>query len=110
MILSYKEGLSMIVKSNIITDIEIKTKEDLIKLKAFMEAGGMKVNKSQIARELNIDRRTVDKYLNGFKKTSTRNRSNCLTDYYNIIEKLIRVSKVFLHPIIPVLLPNQLDL
>ena len=79
----------MIVKSNIITDIEIKTKEDLIKLKAFMEAGGMKVNKSQIARELNIDRRTVDKYLNGFKKSSTRNRSNCLTDYYNIIEKLL---------------------
>ena len=35
----------------------------------------MKVNKSQLARELNVDRRTIDKYMNGFtpenkKKTS----------------------------------------
>ena len=26
----------------------------------------MKINKSQIARELEVDRRTVDKYINGF--------------------------------------------
>ena len=28
----------------------------------------MKVNKSQLARELNVDRRTIDKYMNGFTK------------------------------------------
>ena len=28
----------------------------------------MKVNKSQLARKLNVDRRTIDKYMNGFTK------------------------------------------
>ena len=31
-----------------------------------MENLKMKVNKSQLARELNVDRRTIDKYMNGF--------------------------------------------
>ncbi|MCR5608072.1 MAG: IS21 family transposase [Lachnospiraceae bacterium] len=82
----------MIIKSNIITDIEIKSKEDLIKLQPLMEAGGMKINKSQIARELGIDRRTVDKYLKGFKKSTSRKRTNCLTDFYDIIEDLLNNS------------------
>jgi transposase len=82
----------MIIKSNIITDIEIKSKEDLMKLQPLMEAGGMKINKSQIARELGIDRRTVDKYLKGFKKSTSRKRTNCLTDFYDIIEDLLNNS------------------
>lgn len=54
-----------------------------------MEAGILKINKSQIARELNVDRRTVDKYINGYKKPATRNSKNCITQYYDIIKELL---------------------
>ncbi|SET37816.1 Homeodomain-like domain-containing protein, partial [[Clostridium] polysaccharolyticum] len=40
----------------------------------------MKINKSQIARELNIDRRTVDKYLHGFEKSHTRKKKSVIDD------------------------------
>lgn len=38
----------MIIKSNIITNIEIKSVKDLHKLKPFLEEGTLKINKSQI--------------------------------------------------------------
>ena len=47
-------------------EIEIKKLEDLPKLKILMEENNLKVNKSQIARELGVDPRTVGKYLNGY--------------------------------------------
>ena len=53
----------MIYTQKIHTDLQINTLEDLAKLKPFLEDGTLKVNKSQIARELGKDRRTVDKYL-----------------------------------------------
>ena len=34
----------------------------------------MKVNKSQLARELNVDRRTIDKYMNGFTPKGTKRK------------------------------------
>ncbi len=49
----------------------------------------MKVNKSQIARELGKDRRTVEKYLNGYEKPTTRNRDSNLDDYYDLIKELL---------------------
>lgn len=49
----------------------------------------MKINKSQIARELEVDRRTVDKYINGYSKPETRNCSDCITPFYDIIEELL---------------------
>ncbi len=79
----------MIIKSNIITDLEIKSVNDLYKLKPFMEEGALKINKSQIARELNVDRRTVDKYIKGFEKSKTRKCDNCITPYYDIIKELL---------------------
>ena len=56
----------MVLNSNIITNLKIESLEDLYKLKPFMEDSTLKINKSQIARELNGDRRTVDKYIDGF--------------------------------------------
>lgn len=53
----------MITFGAIISDLEINSLEDLHKLKPIMEATNLKVNKSQIARELNIDRRTVEGYI-----------------------------------------------
>lgn len=49
----------------------------------------MKINKSQIVRELEVDRRTVDKYINGYQKPENRNCDNCITPYYTIIEDLL---------------------
>ena len=79
----------MIIESNIITDLRIESVQDLYKLKPFVEEGILKVNKSQIGRELGIDRRTVDKYINGFEKSKTRKCDNCITPYYNIIKDLL---------------------
>ena len=79
----------MIIESNIITDLRIESVKDLYKLKPFVEEGILKVNKSQIGRELGVDRRTVDKYINGFEKSKTRKCDNCITPYYNIIKDLL---------------------
>ena len=64
MIYELKEELIMILKSQIITDIIINNVNDLYKLKLFLEDGTLKINKSQIAKELDVDRRTVDRYIN----------------------------------------------
>ena len=64
----------MILQSNIITNIEINSLEDLYKLKPLTEHSSLNINKSQIARELGVDRRTVDKYMNGFQKSKKRKK------------------------------------
>ena len=79
----------MIIKNNIIAELKISSVKDLNKLKSFMEDSTLKINKSQIARELEIDRRTVSKYIDGFQKSKTRDSTNCLTDYLEIIEELL---------------------
>ncbi len=79
----------MILKNQIITNIKIESVNDLYKLKPFLEDGILKINKSQIARELEVDRRTVDKYITGYSKPETRNYNDCITPYYNIIAELL---------------------
>ena len=79
----------MILNSNIITDIKIESVHDLYKLKPFMEEGTLKINKSQIARGLEVDRRTVDKYIKGFEKVKNRKCNNCITPYYDTIANLL---------------------
>ena len=54
MIYELKEELIMILKNHIITDISINQLDDLHKLKPFWEDGTLKINKSQIARELKV--------------------------------------------------------
>ena len=79
----------MILTNNLITDLEIKTVNDLYKLKPLMEGTSLKINKSQIARELNVDRRTVSKYINGFKKSKTRKRENSLSPFREVVKELL---------------------
>ena len=79
----------MIIKSPVTTNLKIEKLEDLYKLKPFMESANLKINKSQIARELDVDRRTVDKYINGFHKSKHRTSSYCLTPYKDIIRELL---------------------
>ena len=87
--MSCKEELIMILKHQIITDIRIDSVNDLYKLKPFLEDGTLKINKSQIARELEVDRRTVDKYINGYTKPETRNCDDCITPFYDTIAELL---------------------
>ena len=69
----------MIIESKVITDLHIHSIDDLYKLKPLVQEGILKVNRSQVGKELGIDRRTVDKYINGFKKSKTRNSNNCIS-------------------------------
>ena len=50
----------MILQSNIITNLAINSLEDLYKLKPLTENFSLNINKSQIGREVDVDRRTVD--------------------------------------------------
>lgn len=79
----------MILKNQIITDLEINSLTDLYKLKPFVEDSTLKINKSQIARELEVDRRTVDKYINGYQKPKTRKSKDCIAYHYDTIEELL---------------------
>ena len=76
----------MIIQTNTITNIEINTLQDLRKLKFFIDNNKLKINKAQIARNLNVDSWTVSKYLNGYEKTKFRNKSYSMDDYYEIIK------------------------
>ena len=79
----------MIFRNQIITDLEIHSVKDLYKLKPFLEDSTLKINKSQIARELEVDRRTVDKYINGYQKPVTRRSTDCITPFYEVIKELL---------------------
>jgi predicted regulator of amino acid metabolism with ACT domain len=68
----------MILKNQIITNLKI------IRLRIYINSnlfGGFnfEINKSQIARELEVDRRTVDKYINGYQRPKSRNSIDCIT-------------------------------
>src|SRR5699024_9245001 len=71
------------------TDIEIKHLTDLPKLKMLMESSNMKINKSQLAREMSVDRRTINKYLNGYVKKKIRTKGSKIDKYYNTIQSLL---------------------
>ena len=51
MIYELKEGLMMILKNQIITDLELESVNDLYKLKPFLEDSTLKINKSPIYLE-----------------------------------------------------------
>ncbi|PGY90694.1 IS21 family transposase, partial [Bacillus thuringiensis] len=62
---------------------------DLSNFKNLMENLKMKINKSQLARELNVDRRTIDKYMNGFIPKGTKNKTSKIDAYYEVIVDLL---------------------
>ena len=79
----------MIMNLSVNSSIEIKSLLDLPKLKVLIEELKLKVNKSQIARELGVDRRLIDKYMNGYTKPEKRKRKSKLDDFYHIIYDLL---------------------
>lgn len=60
----------MLIKIETPVNLKVDKLTDLPKLMKFMQDNNLKLNQSAIARELNVDRRTVDKYLKGFKKNA----------------------------------------
>ncbi|MBS4534346.1 IS21 family transposase [Clostridium sp. D2Q-14] len=79
----------MIIKNDVYTNLTINTLDDLKKLKPFVEGSNLKVNKTQIARELGVDARTVSKFINGYTKPTKRNRKSKIDDFYEIIKELL---------------------
>lgn len=79
----------MHMQINVQSDIEIKSLTDLPKFKLLMESLKMKINKSKLARDMGVDRRTVDKYLKGYQPKSSRDRSSKIDDYYEVITLLL---------------------
>lgn len=79
----------MLINKTITVSIRIESREDLSKLKTIMEANNLKINKSEVARQLGMDRRTVDRYLKGYKKPAGRNRTSRVDAYRPLIEELL---------------------
>ena len=65
-----------------------------------MENNNLKLNKSEIARQLNVDRRTVDKYLNGFNKSKHRSKPSKLDSYKEIIQELLNSTNSAYIPVV----------
>ncbi len=70
---------------------------DLPKLRTFMEHNSLKLNKSEIARQLGVDRRTVNKYLDGYNKPEHRDKVSSLTKYYDVIFELLSSDTQIFH-------------
>src|SRR5690625_3460530 len=79
----------MHIQLNITTEIEINNLTDLPKFKLLMESSDMKINKSQLAREFGVDRRTIDKYLNGYTIKTRRKKGSKIDKHYDEIKKLL---------------------
>lgn len=62
-----KREKTMEMSIPITTKIMIKEIKDIEKYARFMEDNGLKINKSEIARQLNISRKTVAKYVHILK-------------------------------------------
>src|SRR5699024_10977695 len=77
------------IQLNINTEIEVNSLTDLPKLKLLMESSNMKINKSQLAREFGVDRRTIDKYLNGYSISRKRIKKSRIDELYDVIKKLL---------------------
>lgn len=87
----------MLIKINTPVNLEVKELKDLSKLGVFMEQNKLKTNKFEVARSLGVDRRTVDKYLKGYEKKTTRKRKSALDEYYEIIKFLLESNTQIFH-------------
>ena len=87
----------MLININTPVSLSIDKLTDLPKLKAFMEHNNIKLNKSELARQLGIDRRTVDKYLDGYEKPEHRDKPSKLDAYHGTIQDLLSSSTQVFH-------------
>ena len=57
----------VLINIKTLVSLQINKLTDLPQMRIFMENNNLKLNKTEIARQLNVDRRTVDKYLINYK-------------------------------------------
>jgi hypothetical protein len=87
-------GFNMIIDTDtVISDLKIETLTDLKKLSAIEKGLGMKINKSALARKFDVDRRTIQKYIDGYEKPKTRNKSSYLDQFEDTIRKLLNTKE-----------------
>ena len=79
----------MYIQLNVETTFELKSLTDLAKYKQIMEHLKMKINKSKLARDMGVDRRTIDKYLSGFVPKKKRNKLSKIDEFYPLIASLL---------------------
>lgn len=84
----------MLINIEVNNNVEIRSLNDLFILGRLQEVGSIKVNKSEIARELGVDRRTVSKYIDGYSKCDTRKRGSKIDEYYDVIDYLLNQQDV----------------
>ena len=65
----------MILEIKTPTKIKLDSLEDLKEYKKFMDDNNLKINVAALSRKYKVDRRTIIKYLNGFEKKKTKNRT-----------------------------------
>jgi transposase len=74
----------------IFIEYDIKSKEDLEKLKVFNESNNIdKPTFSELGRKLGIDRRTVKNHYEGISKNIRKRKKSVLDEYYSLIESLL---------------------
>lgn len=79
----------MYIQLNVETKFELNSLADLAAYKQIMEHLKMKINKSKLARDMGVDRRTIDKYLNGFVPKKKRNKPSKIDEFYPVIASLL---------------------
>lgn len=84
----------MLINIEVNNNVEIRSLNDLFILGRLEEAGSIKVNKSKIARELGVDRRTVHKYIGGYSKSNTRNKPSKIDEYYDEVDYLLNQQSI----------------
>lgn len=70
-------------------NIKVRELSDLPRIKELAEELNIKINKTQLARELDVSWPTLEKYLNGFVPKKTRNRPSKIDKLYPILQELL---------------------
>ena len=91
----------MIFECNINTNLEINDLMDLNKLQPLIQ-NGIRVNYSRLAREFDVDRRTIKKYCLGFIKNPKRVKHSKIDAYYDVIYHLLYSNNIKVKIICPI--------
>ena len=86
----------MIIPVTTPVNLKVDSAADLPYFKSFMDDNDLKINVSRLARELEMDRRTVKKYLAGYVKPTSRNKPSHLDKWHDVIlQQLTSDTQIF---------------
>lgn len=87
----------MLISMSTPVNLKVDSAADLPYFKSFMDDNNIKINVSRISRELNKDRRTVRKYLEGYIKPASRNKPSYLDEWRDDITHLLASDTQIFH-------------